>query len=226
MKTTGISHRFVAYTRVSTAGQAESGIGLDGQRHAIDAAVSAQGLTVTGWHEDAGKSGARMSNRPGLQAALEDLASGRADGLIVSKVDRLGRSSGDVCSLVERFQRNGWRLVALDCGLDLGTPAGEMVATALAMAARFEYRRISERQLEKNQELRRRGRPRGSVAVDRDLADRIIALREAGETFRGIGGQLEAEGVPTARGGLHWYAATVRSACETRRLELEAQAVS
>ena len=216
--------RFVAYTRVSTASQADSGIGLDGQRHAIEAAALMQGLTVTGWHEDAGKSGARMTNRPGLQAALQDLASGRADGLIVSKVDRLGRSSGDVCSLVERCQRNGWRLVALDCGLDLGTPAGEMVAAALAMAARFEYRRISERQVEKNAELRRRGRPRAGVTVGRDLADRIIAMRERGGTWQAIGEALDAEGIPTARGGQRWYPATVRSAHETRRLEVEAQA--
>jgi DNA invertase Pin-like site-specific DNA recombinase len=39
--------------------------------------------------------------------------------------------------------------------LDTATPAGELVATALAMAARFEWYRISERQREKFHELRR-----------------------------------------------------------------------
>ena len=51
---------------------------------------------------------------------------------------------------LERAQREGWRLLALDAGLDTASAAGELVAMALAMATRFEWRRISERQLEKH----------------------------------------------------------------------------
>lgn len=59
-----------AYLRVSTAAQAESGIGLNVQRKAIEDAAAGQGLTLGRWFEDAGRSGARADNRPGLQAAL------------------------------------------------------------------------------------------------------------------------------------------------------------
>jgi DNA invertase Pin-like site-specific DNA recombinase len=144
-------------------------------------------------------------------------------GLIVSKIDRLGRSAGDVATLVERAQRERWRLIALDVGLDLGTPAGELVANALGMAARFEWRRISERQREKFAELRRQGRPRGRAAVPRDVADRIIGLRESGATWQAIADELERENVPTARGGASWRPSSVRSAYLARRAELEAQ---
>lgn len=214
----------VAYSRVSTAAQAASGIGMDAQRQALEQAAETQGLVISGWFEDAGRSGASMKRRPGLQAALAEIDAGRAGGLIVAKIDRLGRSSADVCALVEKATREGWRLIALDAGLDTTTAAGEMVAAALAMAARFEWRRISERQLEKHASLRRQGRARGSVAVPRELADRVIGMREQGMTLRAIGGQLEAEGVPTTRGGSAWYPATVRSAIATRRREIEAQA--
>ena len=57
------------------------------------------------------------------------------------------------------------RLIVLDAGLDTSTPAGEMVLTALAMAARFEHRRISERQTEV--QGRSRPRPRHDLSCDR-----------------------------------------------------------
>jgi DNA invertase Pin-like site-specific DNA recombinase len=146
--------------------------------------------------------------------------------LICAKVDRLGRSAADVAGLVEQAHKQGWRLIALDIGLDLGTPAGELVANALGMAARFEWRRISERQLEKHDELRRQGRVRGRPAVDRQIADRIRTLRADRLSFRAIAAMLNEESVPTARGGKQWVAATVRSAPLTRERELAAQATT
>ena len=213
----------VAYCRVSTAAQAAIGLGLAAQRRAIQDAAAAQAFEVAGWYKDAGRSGATITRRHGLQAALAEVAVGRAGGLVVAKIDRLGRSSVDVCGLVERAQREGWRLVALDCGLDTTTPAGELVATALATAARFEWRRISERQLGKHDELRRQGRPRGRAAVESEVADHIRRLRADGMSYARIAEDLNANGVATARGGAQWYAASVRSAERTRERELDAQ---
>lgn len=212
-----------AYTRVSSAAQAESGIGLDAQRNAIETYARQHEVTVGSWHEDAGRSGKTMARRPGLAAALAEVHAGRAGGIVVGKIDRLGRSSGDVLGLVERAQREGWRIVALDVGLDSTSPAGEMVCAALAMAARFEYRRGAERQLEKHEALRRAGRPRGRPAVAADIADRIIALRALGMTYQAIADQLNAERVPTARGAAAWSGPAVRSANITRGRELAAR---
>jgi DNA invertase Pin-like site-specific DNA recombinase len=218
------TNTLIPYLRVSTAAQAESGVGLAAQRRAILEHARANGLELAPWHEDAGRSGARMSNRPGLQAALEQIRAGRAGGIIVAKIDRLGRSSADVLALVERAQREGWRLVALDCGLDTTTPAGELVASALAMAARFEYRRISERQREKHDTLRRQGRPRGRAAAPPEVADTVRLLRAEGLSYAAIAAELEARGIPTVRGGTRWQPATARSVLLTRERELAALA--
>jgi DNA invertase Pin-like site-specific DNA recombinase len=142
---------------------------------------------------------------------------------VCPKIDRLGRSAGEVMTLVERAQREGWRLICLDAGLDTSTPAGELVAMALAMAARFEWRRISERQREKHDALRRAGRARGRPTVAPDVADRIIAMRDAGMTYRAIASRLEDEAVPTAREGRRWEPSSARSAELTRRRELAAR---
>ena len=131
---------------------------------------------------------------------------------MVAKIDRLGRSSADVLALVEQAEREGWRIVALDVGLDTTSPAGELLATALAMAARFEWRRISERQREKHDELRRRGRPRGRPAALPEVATRIISMRDEDATWQAIADALNHEGVPTTRGGAKWRPSSVRSA--------------
>jgi DNA invertase Pin-like site-specific DNA recombinase len=212
-----------AYCRVSTSAQAESGLGLRAQRRAIREASGAHDFEVGSWYEDAGRSGASMARRPELQAALAEIAAGRAGGIVCAKIDRLGRSSADVLGLVEQAHREGWRLVVVDVGLDTTTPAGELVAAALAMAARFEWRRISERQREKHTELRRLGRRRGREAVATVIADRIIGERETGASWQAIADKLNADRVPTARGGATWRPSSVRSAYQTRRAELEAQ---
>jgi DNA invertase Pin-like site-specific DNA recombinase len=215
-----------AYCRVSTQGQAESGLGIRAQRAAISEAANAHGYEIGSWHEDAGRSGASMLRRPGLQAALAEVAAGRAGGIVCAKIDRLGRSSADVLGLVEQAHREDWRLVVVDVGLDTTTASGELVAAALAMAARFEWRRISERQREKHTQLRRLGRRRGREAVPTAIADRIIAARDSGATWQAIADRLNSDQVATTRGGTSWRVSTVRSAYQTRRAELDAQASS
>jgi DNA invertase Pin-like site-specific DNA recombinase len=210
-----------AYVRVSTAGQAASGVGIAAQRAAITQAADKDGFEVGSWYEDAGKSGAKLQNRPGLQTALAMIATGALSGLVVAKIDRLGRSY-DVMTLVGRAAHEGWRLLALDVGLDTTTAEGELVAGALTMAARFEWRRISQRQLEKHEELRRQGRRRGPAAVPPDVADRMRNARSLGWTFQTIADVATEQGIPPVR-GKQWYPSSVRSAILTRERELAAQ---
>jgi hypothetical protein len=141
---------------------------------------------------------------------------------VVAKVDRLGRSAGEVLTLVERANREGWRLVALDAGLDSATPSGQLVTGVLACAAAFEHGRISERQHEKFAVLRRLERPRGRPPARRDVADRILRMRADGVTFRRIAETLNAGAIATPQGGRAWTAASVRSAAITRQREVDA----
>jgi DNA invertase Pin-like site-specific DNA recombinase len=212
-----------AYVRVSTAGQVGSGLGLEAQREAIKRATAVHGFSIGAWFEDAGRSGARMANRPALQRALGEIQAGRSAGLVCAKLDRLGRSAAEVLTLAERSKREGWRLLILDVGADTQSLSGEAVLMALAMAARIEHVRIAERQREKHDALRRASRPRGRPAVARDLADRIIFLRNDGAKWQEIADTLNSEKVPTARAGSIWRPSSTRSAYLTRQREVAAQ---
>jgi len=202
--------RVVSYTRVSTSEQADSGLGLESQRATIEREAQARGWTLAGSYEDAGASGKSVNGRPGLAAALEAVERGEADGLVVAKLDRLSRSLMDFAAIMERAQRKGWALVALDLGVDTSTPAGEMMAHVLATFAQFERRLIGQRTKDalavKRAEGVILGRP---VSICPDVAARIHARRQQGSTLAEIAAELNADGIPTARGGSRWWASTV-----------------
>lgn len=119
-----VSTRIVyGYVRVSTQEQADSGAGLESQRRAIIAECERNGWTLAEIIEDAGMS-AKSMNRPGLQRALSDLNAGRVHVLMAAKLDRLSRSTRDVCALGDMAQHYGWDLSLLDARIDTTTPTG------------------------------------------------------------------------------------------------------
>ena len=215
----------LGYVRVSTVGQAVSGLGIAAQLHVLKEAARLRGLELSddAIYADEGVSGSAMAKRAGLQAAFVELRAGRAGGLVVCKLDRLGRNTRDVLAIADEAQRDGWRLVILDLDLDTASPMGRLTLTVLAAVAEMERRTIGERQIVKHDELRRKGRPRGRQATARDLADRILAERSSGATWQAIADALNAQGIPTARGGKMWRPASTHSAANTRQRELDAQ---
>ena len=210
------SLRVVAYTRVSTQEQGMSGAGLAAQRQAIEAECKRRGWEVVETIEDRGYS-ARDLKRPGIQVALEALRSGEARALVVAKLDRLSRSMFDFTALMDRAQRQGWALIALDSAVDTTTPAGEAMANVLATFAQFERRLIGQRTREAMAAKKAAGtvfgprawKTREGVTPDA-VADRIRREREAGRTYRAIAEGLNDDGVATAQGGAQWWPATVR----------------
>jgi len=89
----------VAYIRVSTARQADSGLGLEAQISRIQQFSQLNNIEITETIVDAGISG-RTMNREGLQQLLSGVAEGRFTRLIVSSADRLTRSCRDLQTLL------------------------------------------------------------------------------------------------------------------------------
>lgn len=201
----------VGYVRVSTAEQADSGLGLAAQRQAIEAEAARRGWTVVAIYEDAGLSGKSL-NRPGMTAALEAVESGQAGAVVAAKLDRLSRSLADFAGLMARAQERRWNLVALDLGIDLSTAPGEFLASVMAAAAQWERRIIGQRTRDalavKKAQGVQLGRPR---TLPDAVRARIVAEHDDGAGWSTIARGLEADGTATAQGGARWYPATVRS---------------
>ena len=136
----------VGYLRCSTDEQAESGLGLDAQRAAVEAACAAKGWTVTEWAVDEGVSGSvAPADRPAMARALRLLDGREAGALVAAKVDRIARDLHDLTGLLRRADEDGWAIVALDLGVDTTTPVGRMLVGILGSVAEWERSVIRQR---------------------------------------------------------------------------------
>lgn len=166
---------------------------------------------------------AKSLERPAIAQALEMLTHGKADALVVARLDRLSRSLLDFAGLMERSRQEGWSLVALDLGVDTSTPAGEMMASVMASFAQYERRLIGQRTKDALAALKARGVRLGRpVTLPTEVRDRINIQRAEGKTLRAIAEVLNAEKVATSQGGAKWYPSTV--AAVLRSLEADALA--
>jgi DNA invertase Pin-like site-specific DNA recombinase len=216
----------IAYLRVSTLEQADSGLGLDAQERALRAAAELHGVTLRFAVETA--SGASTKRRPVLAGVLEELANGEADGLVVAKTDRLSRSTLDYLTMLDTADREGWQLVALDAPVDPATPMGRMVTTIQAAFGELERKMISTRTREALAEKKAQGVRLGRPASPRaaELAARAARAREEGQTLQSIADELTAEGVETLRGGTEWRPSTISKLVKAHALNTAAAARS
>ncbi|MGJ9403533.1 recombinase family protein [Arthrobacter sp. KK5.5] len=128
--------KLIGYARVSTRGQ-----GTD--RQTVD--LLAAGVRRDDLYVDHGISGAR-AKRPAFDSALEALQEG--DTLVVTTLDRLGRSTANMLTLAEKLRQRGINLRVLNLGggdVDTGTPMGGMLFTLTAALAQMELEIKRER---------------------------------------------------------------------------------
>ena len=199
--------RALAYVRVSTEDQATNGNGLDAQRATVTAEAERRGWDVTLVSEHG--SGKHVNGA--LRDCLDQLAQGRADALIVAKLDRLARSTLHASAILNLAKEQGWDLVICDLGVDLSTPQGRAMANMLATFAEFERDMISQRTKEGMAAAKAKGahigRPRlASSAVVND----IVTRREQGQSFNAIARDLSQARVLSPQGQATWQPSTVR----------------
>jgi DNA invertase Pin-like site-specific DNA recombinase len=205
------THRAIGYIRVSTDKQE---IGPEVQAETLTHWAASQDTEIDLRREDAA-SAKSLKGRPILARALADLKAGRADVLVVSKLDRLSRSVADFARILEDAEHQGWSVVCLDLSVDTRTVTGRAMAHVVATFAQMERERIGERTREgmakiKAETGKHMGRP---VTLTPATADRIRDLHESGLSLQGICSRLTADAVPTATGG-QWWPATVRGVLE------------
>jgi len=208
--------RLVAYYRVSTKGQGESGLGLEGQTAAVEAFARSRGADIVRAYTEV-ETGKR-ADRPELIRALAHARRTRAT-LVIAKLDRLARNVAFTANLMDA----GVDFLACD-----NPHANRLTIHILAAVAEDEARRISDRTRAALAAYKARGgvlgaaRPDGrrltaddaargrerARAVRRanaraavaDLAPLMAELRAEGLSLRAIADRLNDEGHTTRRG--------------------------
>jgi len=207
--------RVIAYVRVSTEEQASGGHSLDAQRARIEAYATLYGLVIVGWTEDAAS--ASSLRRAGLTEALKGLRAGRADGLLVAKLDRLTRSVSDLGNLIATYfsESSTHSLFSVGEQIDTRTAGGRLVLNVLTSVAQWERETIGERTRHALTHMRKKGlftggstaygyRREGRRIVEDDgeqtIIRHVIELHSEGLGCKRIAAQLADEGV-TRRDG-------------------------
>ena len=217
--------RLVAYIRVSTDKQADEGLGLEIQEHAIREWARAQKARVVHVARDEGRSGnAEVIDRPGLAEALGYLRDGRADALVVYRLDRLARDLIPQEVLRSEILRMGGELRSTSSVEDLHLredptdPTGQLVRRILGAIAEYERAMIRLRMDAGKARKRDAGGYVGGqppygwsghagelVAVPREQETlaRMKRWRRAGWSYQRIADTLNSEGIPSRRGTWH-----------------------
>jgi DNA invertase Pin-like site-specific DNA recombinase len=206
----------VSYCRVSTRGQAHSGLGLEAQREAIAQFCKAQNYTIsTEYIEvETGKGADALERRPQLAAAIK--AARKIKGpIVVAKLDRLSRDVNFISGLMTH------KVPFIT--VELGADTDPFLLHLFAALAERERRIIGERTRLALQAAKARGVKLGGTNAQ-SIANRDEAQRRA-EQLRPILAELadlsanqaalelNRRGVATPRGG-HWHALTVIRARE------------
>ncbi len=127
-------------------------------------------------------SGASRDGRTELATILDFLRPG--DELMVTRLDRMGRSTRDVLNLVHEVEQKGAFVTVLDPHVSTRGEMGHVILTVLGMVAQMERRFIKERQREGIAKAKASGAYRGGQRrIDRD---RIIELHQEGTGVSGI----------------------------------------
>ncbi len=176
------------------------GASREGDEAALSAATA---FEVAGVVRDA-----NGSLRGGLAEALERIAAGDASTLLVVRLAALAGSLRELVAVLDWLGAARAELVALDVGLDTGTAAGRRIVAVLREIERWEREPTPDR--------RPRGRP-GLATGSPELSGRITQMREHGLSLQAIADALNADEVPTVRGGTRWRPSSVQAALGYRR---------
>ncbi|HYN06566.1 MAG TPA: recombinase family protein [Vicinamibacterales bacterium] len=216
--------RAVAYRRVSTVDQADSGLGLEAQQTAIETAAARLGLSLAETFTDAGVSGGvPLEGRPNLVAAIDALTTG--DTLVIARRDRLGRDVLNVAMLARLVERKGARIVsAAGEGTEDDSPTSVLMRQIIDAFAEYERAIIRARTKSAMAAARARGQRVGcipfgmTVAADgrtlvpnldeRAVLAEIRRLRARGYCLISIADELNQRGLRN-RQGREWKASFV-----------------
>jgi len=214
----------IGYIRVSTDGQVTDGVSLDAQRERITAWCMANGYALGEVFVDAGLSGGRSDNRPGLQSALDAVCKVRGV-LVVYSLSRLARSTKDTINIGERLEKSNADLVSLSERIDTTSAAGKMMFRMLAVLAEFERDQISERTTTAMRFKAAQGQRVGKVPFGFDLGQDGVSLvpnsaeleaiglihqlREKRYSLRDIAAELNSRNIPTKE-GKPWTHSTIQ----------------
>jgi len=210
-----MTKKIVGYVRCSTNGQAEAGHSIDTQLDQLRSYAHLYGIELVAIYCDEGFTGKNL-DRPELKKALASISAGEAQGMLISKLDRLSRNVKDLAMLLDGIFA-GAELHSVNEKLDTGTPHGRLAINIISSVGQWEAEVISQRTKQTLALLKKAGKyyggraPKYGYGVDaennlvRDNQEMKIirkakSLRAKGMSFNKIAKQLAENSMLSRQG--------------------------
>jgi site-specific DNA recombinase len=216
--------RVAAYARVSTD-SAEQLISLEAQKLHYEAYIKANSdWEFAGIYYDEGISGTKKERRTELMRLISDCENRKIDFIVTKSISRFARNTMDCLELVRKLTHLGVFIYFEKENINTQSMDSELMLTILSSLAENESISISENNKWSIQRRFRNGTYKlsyppygydyqdGQIVVNKEQAEvvkRIFADALSGKGTLKIAEDLNAEGVPTKRGG-EWSNSTVR----------------
>ena len=166
----------IGYARTSTF---EQQAGLEAQL---------RDLRATGAEKIFEEQVSSVGQRPQLEACLDFIREG--DTLVVTKLDRLARSTQHLLEVADLVKRKGADLHILNLNIETSSATGKLLLTMIAAVATFEREMMLERQREGIAKAKAEGKYKGRKPTARARAAEIATLRADGLRPTDIARQL------------------------------------
>jgi site-specific DNA recombinase len=215
----------IGYVRVSTLGQSEN-TSFESQERAINQYCQYRSHTLIKIVKETHTAGGGKQ-RPLFQRALKEVLENKADGLVVTRLDRFARSALEGLQVAALLSEVKKHLAVVELDLDTSTPFGKCIFTTLLAFAEVERELIQKRISEGRQRVSEAGyysggRPPFGWYVDgthgkrrlvphheqQRLLARCLQMRKAGLSFNVITRFLNCSQIPSPNGG-KWNDSTV-----------------
>lgn len=170
----------VGYARTSTTEQVA---GLEAQKRDL----AATGCTEKMFTEQVSS----VAQRAQLAAALDFVREG--DTLVVTRLDRLARSTADLLAIIDTLERKGVALRILDFGgqaVDTKSPSGKLIVTMFGAVAQFERELLLQRQREGIAKAKADGKYRGRAPTALRQTAKVLEMKATGTKHSAIASSL------------------------------------
>lgn len=215
--------RVAAYARVSTD-SADQLVSLDAQKEHYEQVIkNCPNWEYAGLYYDEGVSGTKMAKRDGLLRMLADCERGLIDYILVKSISRFSRNTVESVETVRRLSAMGIYIFFEKENIDTGKMEGELMLSIMSSLAEDESRSLSENNKWSIQKRFQNGtyvigtpaygykNVDGKMVIDEEKAAivrRMFASVMEGKSGAKIANELQAEGIPTARGG-KWQSSVI-----------------
>jgi len=182
--------KLLAYCRVSTQDQ-----NLENQRRSINAYLEYhEKYEVVKWYEEKVSA---FKQRKQFQNLQTDLHNEKADGIIVQRLDRIGRSVHQLSNMINKMDQHNKKFIASEQNINTNTIEGRLLANILMAIAQFEAELFKERSREGREryisEGNHWGRPKKEI--EPIIKRRIIGMYNSGIGTTIIAKVLNSEGI-------------------------------